>query len=955
MTVPAQPVDALLRQLTLDEKIDMLCQDSPGVARLGIAPFRTGSEVLHGVCGHGPATVFPQAVGLGATWSPELLERIGVAVATELRALHNARPEIGLNVWGPVVNLLRDPRWGRNEEGYSEDPHLTSTLAIAYCRGLRGEGTGNPVGDDGPEFLLTAPTLKHFLAYNREENKTEWSAGIRPRVLWEYDIRPFLDPVRAGVVSAVMPTYTAVNGRPQHLGGQLSILRAANPQLVAVTDSWAVTGIVDDFGYFDQPPAAYHAAIRAGIDSFTERAHVAAPGLRTAVEQGLLAEHDLDVPLQRILEMRLRLGDLEPTAGRPYRQVVDIDLSPASAHADLARQAARAATVLLKNERDTLPLWPADLSRLAVIGPLANEVLADWYAGQPPYRVTPLDGLRARYGADAVVFAGAQDRITLRHLASGRYLATGSDDALLRLVDGDSVGAPHCFDVTDWGEGTLTLRAAANARLLSTRKDGGVIANQPTATGWRPRETFNLVAHAGHWILRCVATGQYARVADDGTVSISAEHPGAATVLVRTLVADGADIAARVAAAADAAIVLVGSHPRINAIEGRDRHDYTLAADQQRLVRAVAQANPRCVAVIVSSYPMGVSGVEPAVPALVWTCHGGQEFGTALADVVCGDHSPAGRLPQTWYRSGDDLGDIDDYDIIKSGKTYLYFRGDPLYPFGHGLSYTRFHYGPLRLSTSTTGPAEVVTAMVTVSNVGAVDGDEVVQLYVHAPGQHLPRPRRQLHGLRRVHIARGQTIEVCIPITIGDLAYWDVGHQRPTVEPGEYLVMVGRSCVDIARTARLTVVEDPQPPECGPGRDLGPALVRAVDFDDYAGVRIIDEQRVGADAVCGLASGSWLLFTQARLTLPGTFVGRVGADVQTELQLRVDDPVNGALLATVDIPAIMGRYGWTTVECPLEPTSDAAQMGRRRDLYLVFGGPARIASFAIVGTVSPSV
>ena len=279
--------DEILAQLTTEEKIGLLHQWSPGVPRLGIAPFRTGTEALHGVAWLGPATVFPQAVGLGASWDPDLVGAVGAAVGAEVRALHRRDPAVSLNVWAPVVNLLRDPRWGRNEEGYSEDPLLTARLATAYCAGLRG---------DHPVFWQTAPLLKHFLAHNNETARDTTSAMVRPRLLHEYELPPFHGPVQAGVAAGVMPAYSLVNGRPNHVSPLLGDAAAAlgrRGELVVCSDAYAPSNLVDTEHYFASHPESHAAALRAGVDSFTDQGadpSATVARLTEALDQGLISD-----------------------------------------------------------------------------------------------------------------------------------------------------------------------------------------------------------------------------------------------------------------------------------------------------------------------------------------------------------------------------------------------------------------------------------------------------------------------------------------------------------------------------------------------------------------------------------------------------------------------------------------------------------------------------------------
>ncbi|MBM7168477.1 glycoside hydrolase family 3 protein, partial [Streptomyces sp. G44] len=405
---PDRRVDDLLSRLTADERLALLHQFAPAVDRLGIGAFRTGQEALHGVAWMGPATVFPQAVGLGATWNDDLLRRIGEAVAVEARALRSRDERVGLNVWAPTVNLLRHPLWGRNEEGYAEDPHLTSALAAAYTRGLRG---------DHPTHWRTAPVLKHWLAHNNETDRDTSNASVSPRVLHEYDLRAFRHAVEAGAVAGVMPAYNLVNGRPNHVSPHLrdQLRRWTDDELLVCSDAGAPSNLVDSQHYFTTHEEAVAAALVAGVDSFTDHGtdpDVVVGRLRRALAAGLLSGSDIDAAVRRHLTVRLRLGEFDPDGG-PYGSADASGLDTAE-HRELAREAAEQAVVLLKND-GLLPLAPPPGgARVAVVGLLADECKTDWYSGTLIRRSTVLDGLRERFGAERVVCAEGVDRVRLK-------------------------------------------------------------------------------------------------------------------------------------------------------------------------------------------------------------------------------------------------------------------------------------------------------------------------------------------------------------------------------------------------------------------------------------------------------------------------------------------------------------------------------------------------------------
>ncbi|MFD7064277.1 glycoside hydrolase family 3 C-terminal domain-containing protein [Streptomyces sp. NPDC059906] len=905
----AKRVDDLMSRLTLDEKTAFLHQFAPAVERLSIAAFRTGQEALHGVAWMGPATVFPQAVGLGATWNEDLVRRVGEAVSKEARAMRARDDRVGLNVWSPTVNLLRHPLWGRNEEGYSEDPRLTSAVATAYTRGLRG---------DHPTYWRTAPVLKHWLAHNNETDRDTSSSSVRPRVLHEYDLRAFRDTVEAGAVAGVMPAYNLVNGRPNHLSPHLGRhLRAwTREDLLVCSDAGAPSNLVDSEHYFDTHEEATAAALRAGVDSFTDHGTDSSKivaRVRGALDAGLLTEADVDAAVRRQLSVRFRLGEFDPEHD-PYAGAADTAADfDTPEHRALAREAAEQAVVLLRND-GVLPLAPD--TRVAVVGLLADECKLDWYSGTLIHRSTPLEGLYERFGADCVSFAEGVDRVRLR-TADGRFLhvlpaddaaaeAPGTEGALdPALVAGRTDLPPLTTDAVgtelaliDWGGGVLTLRAP-DGRYLSVAEDGFVRASADQPGGWIVQETFRLEPHDGGHLLRHTGTGRPVQVAADGVkvaapdAAVAGAADGAdgvggaggaggvggadAEVFDVVVVERGEDAVTRVAAGADVVVVVAGNDPHINGRETEDRTTLRLPAQQERLLRAARAANPATVLALVSAYPYAV-GVE-TLPAVLWTAHGGQAAGTALARVLAGDVSPAGRLPQTWYADDADLPELLDYDVIGGRQTYLYFEGTPLFPFGHGLSYASFGYGGLTAQVRD----GAVTVSFTVTNTGEVSADEVAQLYVRAEAPSVPRPRRELLAHRRLTLAPGASDRVSFEVPLSAFAFWDVAHDRWRLEPGPYALLVGASSEDVRLATTVTLDGEPAVP-----RPVGARGVAAADFDEQSGTEIVDRTKVVGDAVTALAGRTGELLYRAcdfGTGVTGVTVSVAGAGGSVEVAL----------------------------------------------------------------------
>ncbi|MER8005799.1 glycoside hydrolase family 3 C-terminal domain-containing protein [Streptomyces sp. NPDC094149] len=931
---PSLSVDArvsdLLGRLTLDEKISLLHQYEPAIPRLGIQSFRTGTEALHGVAWLGKATVFPQAVGLASTWDPALMRDVGSAVGDEARGFQQTRPDgWGLNLWAPVVNPLRDPRWGRNEEGYSEDPYLTGAISTAYGTGLTG-------GD--PDHLKTAPTLKHFLANNNEVHRDTTTSELRPRVAKEYDEQAFKPAIEADAATGVMSSYNLVNGRPNTVNPALddTVRTWTSQRLLNVTDAYAPGNLVGSQKYYGTQAEADAAALKAGIDSFTDNDRDSGPttaAIKSALSSGLLKESDVDRAAADVLSVRVRLGEFDPGGGK-YGSI-DASVIDSPAHRKLARKAATEAAVLLRNQGGALPLKKS-AKDVAVVGPLADTLHTDWYSGTLPYAVTPKDGIEAKLGTSVAGSEGV-DRIALKDTATGKYVTAGAGEAGAALKESaTTAGQDAQFDVFDWGSGIVTLRSAANGRYVGYNWSG-FVNDQKQPNGWYVQQQFRLEAqddgtyllrYAGYetqesWWSNPVYLGP---TGTDGTLGLVAKDQAAhyAKDVVRSGVAE----AVAAVKGRDAAVVVVGSDPSINGREAHDRTDMGLAPAQESLVEAVRAANPRTVVIVENSYPTTLGSLQKQVPALLWTTHAGQETGNALADLLYGDANPSGRLTQTWYRSESDLPSILDYDIIKSGRTYQYFTGRPLYPFGYGLSYTSFRYGGLR---QVKGGWEV-----SVTNTGSRAGDEVVQLYVHQRASRDEQPLKQLKAFQRVSLKPGETRTVRLKVRRSDLAHWDVTRSKWVVEKGTYDVLVGSSSADLPARSAWPVAGETIPP-----RDLS-KVTRAENFDDYSpAIHLVDESKAGGTAVSAASDGAWLKFAAPR---PGKgaalFSARVAGSAGS-VEVRLGSPT-GPLAATAHFAGTSSPHTYTTVTARLSAAAKSHE-----DVYLVLGKDVRLSTFSL--------
>ncbi|WP_082565868.1 glycoside hydrolase family 3 C-terminal domain-containing protein [Arthrobacter sp. Soil782] len=898
----------ILATLSRAEKIALLHQHSPALPDAGLAYFHTGAEAAHGVAWLGDATVFPQTVGLAASWDEDLLRRVGRAVGVEMRAKKAADPTVSLNVWAPVVNPLRHPLWGRNEEGFSEDSGLTASLATAYCEGLKG---------DSAEQWLTVPTLKHFLGYNNERDRNVTSSQLPPRVLHEYELPAYRLPIESGAAGAVMLSYNLVNGRPAHVSDLVAEhLRTwrNGDSLAVVTDAGAPSSLFTAEKYFDDGASAYAAALRAGVDSFTDDGDDSAPSiayLEEALERGLISVADIDAAVLRLLTLRERTGEFESDGGVYGSIPADELLTPE--HAALAREAARKSVVVLRNaassvgiSADAGPILPLrdEPGAIAVIGSLGAHVLSDWYSGTLVHPVSIAAGIEERYGS--VIAEEGLDLVALRSTRTNRYVGVPDGSAALTALAG-SPGSAESLVLKDWGNGEYTLRSSVNGRFVSG-ESGYLRATSERVGGWVVQETFALHRSVeGSVALRHIASGKWVRV-EEGTgsaVLVTGSEQDADRFALRTI-RSGAEAARKAAASADVAVVVVGNDPHLGGRETIDRTTLDLPQSEQELIRVVREANPRTVLVIVSSYPYAL-GELAGVPSIVWSSHGGQELGRGVADVLSGDHEPSGRLPQTWWARDADLADILDYDIIGSRSTYSYSTAEPLYPLGHGLGYAAVEY-----ESASYGDGALA---VSVRNAGGRDVHELVQVYGTSdlPGY----PRRRLVAHARVSLKPGERTVVSIPVAEEKLAVFSPAAGRMLVEPGTYDLLIGRSAVDLPLAVALVVSGSGSP-----ARRRG-SWIRAELFDESVNALLVPETPLQGTAVT-VADPALL---RALLTYRGW-----GGAAPASVSVRVARSAGGLLRIVVPGPADTWREWGAAfvaagyagdVEIPLAGGSDA--------------------------------
>jgi len=834
-----QRVDDLVSRMTLEEKVGQMQHTAPSISRLGIPAYDWWSEALHGVARSGYATVFPQAIGMAATWDPALVHQEGETIATEARAKYNqAQREdnhsiyYGLDFWSPNINIFRDPRWGRGQETYGEDPFLTARLGVGFVTGLQG---------DDPKYFKVIATPKHYAVHSGPESKRHgFNVDVAPRDLEDTYLPAFRATVTEAHADSVMCAYNAIDGQPA----------CANTYLLQKTlrDDWKFPGYVtSDCGAVGDITTGHHftpdnehgaaAAVRAGTDTTCGDEYAEQGALVKAVHDGLIKESEIDTAVKRLFTARLRLGMFDPPDAVPFNRIsMSEDDSPA--HRQLALQAARESMVLLKNQDGLLP-FKSGVKKIAVIGPNVEALLAleGNYNGTPSHPVFPLDGLRQEFANKAeVLYAQGSAYVpqlplpapsTVFHQAGGEpglkaeYFANTdfSGQPVLTRVDpqiqfdwdaaSPAPGVPMQAFAVRW-EGTLTPPGAG---------DYAFSVSGPHCYPCNDTETFRIYLDDKLQAEGSVSDGQWRPKAPEFKLRFDDIQPRKFRLEYThraPLFAAGAtfdwlppadvlrDEAVRTARQSDVVVAFVGLSPDLEGEEmpvhvpgfsGGDRTDISLPRVQQDLLEALAATGRPLVVVLMNGSALAVNWAQEHAAAILEAWYPGEAGGTAIAETLSGANNPGGRLPVTFYASLDQLPPFDDYSM--QNRTYRYFQGKPLYGFGYGLSYSSFNYSNLKLSASQIAAGQPLTVEADVRNTSQVAGDEVAELYLEYPpvstteAPHAFEVRyRALKGLERLHLGPGENRHLTFILSPRDLSRVTAkgGH---VVLPGHLSVFVG--------------------------------------------------------------------------------------------------------------------------------------------------------------------
>lgn len=802
----------LLSRLSVEEKISLLRATSPGISRLDIPKYYHGNEALHGVVRPGRFTVFPQAIGLAATWDPVLQEQVATVISDEARArwneLDQGREQKNqfsdlLTFWSPTVNMARDPRWGRTPETYGEDPYLSGIMGTAFVKGLQGNDS---------RYLKIVSTPKHFAANNEEHNRFVCNPQISEKQLREYYFPAFEACVKEGKSASIMSAYNALNDVPCTLNAWLLTKVLRNDwgfKGYVVSDCGGPSLLVNAHKYVKTKEAAATLSLKAGLDLECGDDVYDEP-LLSAYRQYMVTDADIDSAAYRVLRARMQLGLFDSGEKNPYTKISP-DVIGSAEHQEVALNAARECIVLLKNQKKMLPLNVKKVKSIAVVGINAGNCEFGDYSGSPVIApVSVLQGIKDRVGDGVkVVYAPWKSAVDGMELIQGTNFPEGLK---AEYFDNTKLQGTPKVRKEEW----INFEPANQApdpflpkSPLSVRWTGKL---RPTVTG---QYTFSFTsddgcrlsvdgkmlidAWRGHAVRTDTATiyleagkdyqlkAEYYDNRDYAVAKLQWRVPQVGKVTRLDLYGE----AGKAVRECETVVAVLGINKSIER-EGQDRYDIQLPADQREFLQEVYKVNPNIIVVLVAGSSLAINWMDEHIPAIVNAWYPGESGGKAVAEVLFGDYNPGGRLPLTYYKSLDELPPFDDYDITK-GRTYKYFKGDVLYPFGYGLSYTSFKYSNLQVEDG----EDEINVSFQLKNTGKCAGDEVAQVYVKLPERNEVMPVKELKGFERVSLKGGESKKVTIKLRKDLLRYWDEEQSQFVHPSGDYMIMLGASSADI--------------------------------------------------------------------------------------------------------------------------------------------------------------
>lgn len=799
----------MLSLLTAEEKIYMLSSCHRAVPRLDIREWHIGCEAARGYVSRGEngqaaeiSTVFPQPIGMASTFDKSLMREIGEVAGKDARYYYNKDPHGRLMLWGPTVDMERHPMWGRNEEAYGEDTCLAGEMSREYTIGLAGtsradEPAGKNILDcttEEPGVLLrTVPALKHFCANNNEETRGHGNSNVTEQLLHEYYYRAFKPALTEGGAHSVMAAYNKIGGVPGDL----------NPDIREVLkDKWGMDFAVTDGGAFSQNLLSHHfteshaqslaIALKNGVDVMTDDAEMVASAARTGLAEGLITEADIDRAVGASLLGRFRLGEFDGV-----HKYSDEGHIPDNEHDKaLNLRAAMEQMILLKNN-GILPLERSGKETVLIAGPIADENYRDWYTGTASYAVSIK---KAFEDCCNVIYDSGWDIIAIRSVKTGKYLSVTTEGSAVFMAEG--IGDREKFELHCWDDVTWNFKSLANGKFL--QENGEYTAVSSTPYDWFIREWFK-VKRRGGYVYFDSWHDDAVYLSDDNTLKTKSPCRASEDRLFEIVaVSCGSDRLAELSQKADRVLLCCGNHPLQVARECYDRHTIDLPPHQHKLCMAVP--GDKLILAVISGYPYAIGEETARAAAVLWSSHCGATLGTAVCSTVFGENNPAGRCPMTWYSGDSELPEITQYDIISSGITYMYYDGEPLFPFGFGLSYSKFEYSAFDVT-----PGEkCVSVSLNVTNISHRDGSETVQIYYREAAPGKVRPNIRLCGFERVLIKAGGTVRVTLDIPMERLMSYDSISGEMILFDGDYEFLAAASCKDIREAVTVHIKGEKQ-------------------------------------------------------------------------------------------------------------------------------------------------
>lgn len=812
-----QRAEDLLGRLTLKEKTRLMMNGSPAIARLGIPQFDWWNEALHGVGRNGFATVFPITMCMAASWDDALLEQVFTAVSDEARVKARQAKQSGnikkyqsLSFWTPNINIFRDPRWGRGQETYGEDPYLTERMGLAVVRGLQGP--------EDSKYRKLLACAKHFAVHSGPEwNRHSFNIENLPaRDLWETYLPAFKALVQKGNVAEVMCAYQRIDGEPccGNTRYEQQILR----------DEWGFKGMIvsdcgaiGDFwqkGKHEVSKDAASASAKAVLSGTDVECGANYNRLPDAVKAGDVSEADIDICVRRLLKARFELGDFDPDELVEWAKIPE-SIVACDAHKKMALDMARKGTVLLQNSGDVLPLSREAAKDIVVMGPNANDSTMMWgnYSGYPTNTVTILQGIRNKIG-NVRYIPGCG--LTRNEVDDSRYDMMVSPDGQKGMkatywnnedMSGEPAATAYLREPINLSNGGATVFApGVNLEHFSARYEGTftptqdetltlsigcddkarVILNGDTVINkWKSRHRIDYQQVKRNFKAGETYAIQIDYVQEDNMAAMQFDLTKKTTPTREQLLTEVGD--------AKTVIFVGGISPRLEGEEmkvdepgfrGGDRLNIELPQVQRDMLAMLREAGKKIIFVCCSGGAMGLEPETATCDAILQAWYGGEQGGTAVADIIFGDYNPSGKLPVTFYKNSSQLPDFEDYRM--AGHTYRYFTGEAAFPFGHGLSYTTFSFGTPKYD------AKKGTLSVAVTNSGKHDGEEVVQVYIRNTAD-TEGPLKTLRAYKRVALKAGENTTVAISLPRESFEGWDVKTNTMRVVPGKYEVMVGNS------------------------------------------------------------------------------------------------------------------------------------------------------------------